>query len=210
MKISAITCTHGRPEAFNLCNRYVDRQTRQVDQWIPVHGPAPMGLKLLTALDNVMGDVVIIIEDDDWYSPKWVAWCEEKLQKYDIVGQGLAFYYHVKHRWYSECANVRHASLCNTAFSSSLIPVIKNVIQSEDNQFFDTRIWRLEKSKYLHLPNPGERMVVGIKGMPGTRGYSGEHVKFHPDGSITDPSMLRLWQEIGADGENYLPFYERT
>ena len=212
MKLTAITCTYERPEALALCARYMGRQTRPPDQWLILAGPEPMREKVLAAVEGgqVNGDGLIFVEDDDWFGPGWLAWCEKQLEKYAIVGQGNALFYQVRYRWWSECRNVRHASLCQTAITSDVYESLCSTIKAYDSPFFDTRLWMLDESKYLHLPQRQEdRHVIGIKGMPGgRRGYSGEHVNSHPCGIVPDPSLFKLWQLIGDEAENYLPFHD--
>ena len=212
MKLTALTCTYNRPVAFALCEKYLKRQTRQPDQWLILDGPEPMGTKVLNAIESgkIEGDAIVVVEDDDYYFPTWLEWCEKYLSKgYEIVGQGNALYYQVAWRWYSNCQNVRHASLCQTAFSKSMLEPLVNIIKSYDNQFFDTRLWRLERSKYLHLPKDGERLVIGMKGLPGTKGYSGEHSQINPKGTTPDRRLKVLREIMGEDAENYRPFYLR-
>jgi hypothetical protein len=211
MKITAITATWKRPEAMTLCEKYIRRQTRQPDQWLILTGPDPMPRKVLRALENgdVEGDLIAFIEDDDYFRPDWLEWVEKKAERgYDLIGEGHAVYYHVRNRWWSECFNVHHASLCSTAITSDLFEPLCNIIKSYESPFFDTRIWQVECNRFLALPKTdAERRVIGIKGMPGTAGYSGEHTMFHPVGSQPDPSGFRLWQLLGQDAEPYMKFY---
>lgn len=210
MTITAITCTHGRPEAFALCQRYLAQQTRQPDQWLVLDSDAPMPAKILNAIDAgiIKGDIIVFFEDDDLFRADWLAWCEEQITKgYDLVGEGLAVYYHVSSRWWSECRNVRHAALCQSAITRDMLEPLANVIRSFESPFFDTRLWQLDCSKLLVLPkNPAERRVIGIKGMPGKLGYSGEHSQLMPKGVNADPSMRKLWEWAPKDAANYLPF----
>lgn len=209
MTLTCITCTYERPAALALCHRYMARQTRQPDQWIILDGPEPMREKMMTCLASgqVEGDAVIVWEDDDHYAPTWLEWCEKHLARYDIVGQGNALYYHAGMRWWSECKNTRHASLCNTAFRRSTYQPLVNLIKGFDNQFFDTRLWRLDRNRYLHMPKDGERLVIGMKGLPGRQGYSPEHKQQIPPDVHADFALLKLWQTIGRDALNYAPFY---
>ncbi len=208
MKISAITCTYERPQALKLCEKYMARQTRQPDQWLILDGSGPMSDKVLRAVSSgIEGDVLVFFEDDDYYFPTWIEWCEKQISKgFDIVGQGKALYYHVGRRWWSDCKNVRHASLCQTAISRSLFEPLTELIPAYDNQFFDTRLWRIECNRYLHLPKEGERLVIGMKGLPGKLGYSNEHRTRTPPGVNADPSLAYLWKLIGKDALNYAPF----
>lgn len=233
MKITVLTCTSDRPEALALCEKYVARQTHQPHQWIVLddgtqparctmgqdylhnpnwRGKYSMCLKVLHAIESGMieGDALMFIEDDDWFAPGWVEWCAKHLENYDMVGQGSAFYYHVGKRWWSDCKNIRHASLCQTAITRAMFEKVANTIRAYWSPFFDTRLWTLQCRKYLHIPlKPEERLLVGIKGMPGLRGYSGEHQQVIPPGANIDPGLLKLWQLIGEDAAAYSPFFQQ-
>lgn len=208
MNVTAITCTYQRPAAMALCEVYLKRQTRVPWQWLVLDGPEPMPKKILRAIqtNQISGDVVAFVEDDDWFRDDWIEWGAGMIAKgYDLVGEGMAVYYNVRRRWWSECRNVRHAALCQTIVSRDMLESIANVIQCFDSPFFDTRIWPLECSKFLALPkSPAERRVVGIKGMPGLTGYSSEHRQVA--GAKADPSLLQLWKWIGQDAANYTQF----
>lgn len=212
MKITALTCTAGRPQAMALCKRYLDRQTRPVDQWLVLDDPVmPMPDKVLRAIQSgqVKGDALIFFEDDDHYASTWVEWCEKHLNQFDLVGEGYALYAQIRWRWLSQCGNARHASLCSTAITSDLFEPLCNVIQAYDkpySPFFDTRLWCLEVSKYLKLPKDEERLVVGIKGMPGVAGYSGEHRQINSSNTTWDPLLVNLRRMIGDDADNYAEF----
>lgn len=232
MKLTALTCTCDRPEAFALCEKYVRRQTWRPDQWLVlddgtvpanctmgqqhIHNPEWRGResmvkKVLHAIEGglITGDCLMFVEDDDAFKPEWFAWVMDKLRRYDMAGQGSAFYYHVGKRWWSDCKNIRHASLCQTAVTRELFEPIVNICREFSSPFFDTRLWTIECNKFLHLPKPSERLLVGIKGMPGLRGYSGEHKQNIPPNVNIDPAMLKLWELIGADAAAYLPFYQK-
>jgi len=209
MKLTALTCTYQRPDAFALCQKWMARQTRQPDQWLIMDGPEPMSEKVIQAIEEgkIEGDAVAFIEDDDFYKPTWLEWCEKHLEKYEIVGQGLAMYYHVGRRWWSCCGNTRHASLCQTAIQRSMLKPLVNLIRGFDNQFFDTRLWRLERSRYLHLPTTeSERLVIGMKGLSGTLGYSTEHKTAIPPKVTLDPALVKLWSLMCKDALHYSKF----
>lgn len=210
MKLTAITCTTpARSEAFALCKRYMERQTRQPDQWLVMDGPEPMPSKILSALPSVQGDYVAFFEDDDWYSPLWLEWAVKQAEHgFDLIGEGNAIFYNVAMRWMSEMGNTRHASLCQTVMSMSMAEQLVNTIQAWDNWWFDCRLWRLNGNKLLHLPN-GHRLAIGIKGIGGN-GYSSEHREAFPDGSQVDPSLFELWSLIGDDAQHYEKFYSLT
>jgi len=213
MKLTAITCTYQRPAALELCRRYMARQTRKPDQWLILDGPEPMQQKILAAIEGgkIEGDAVVFFEDDDHYKPGWIAWCEKHIARgYDLVGEGMAVYYNVRYRWWSECSNGHHAALCQTACNRDFLETFANCIRSFDSAFIDTRIWQVECSKYLFMPRtPEERQVHGIKGIVGANGatgYSSEHRDAMPRGVHADPSLMQLFRWIGDDASNYSQF----
>jgi hypothetical protein len=214
MKLTAITCTTPeRHEAFALCTRYVARQTRQPDQWLVLDGPEPMHQKLGRAIaeNRIEGDCVLFTEDDDWISPRWFAWCERHLERgFDIVGQGRALFYNVRHRWWNNCGNVRHASLCQTAIRRSLLAQTHAIIEDFGCPWIDVQLWNIESGKYLHLPNEEEMMLIGIKGLCGHSGYSREHrmVNGSGDDNTPDYDLVKLRSLIGAEAETYARFFD--
>lgn len=172
-----------------------------------------MPAKVLHAIENnlITGDVICFWENDDWFRDDYIAWLESMFEKqFEIVGEGHSTYYHVRNRWWSECKNCRHSALVQTAIHADLLESVSNIIRSYDSPFFDTRIHSLDANKFLHLPKgPEDRRVVGIKGMTGTKGYSGEHAAIRPPETHTDPSLRKLWEWIGEDALNYAEFYDR-
>jgi hypothetical protein len=207
VKITAITCTFERPAALELCRKYMARQTRQPDQWIILDGPEPMIEKLLNAFEagKIEGEKIVFMEDDDFYRSDWVEWCERMLEKYELVGEGMAIYYNVRKRWWSQCNNHTHASLCQTAIRRSMFETLCNIIRAHNCPWIDTQLWKIECDKMLSCSH---RRVIGIKGMPGKAGYSREHHKFDPQGCVRDPSLKKLFELIGPDASAYLPFYD--
>jgi hypothetical protein len=213
-KLTAVTCTYNRPEAIALCAQYIKRQVRPPDQWLILDGAEPMPAKILRAIreDKIEGEYVAFVEDDDYYDSRWLYWAEEKLNLgFDIVGQGHALYYNVRQRWYSNCLNTRHASLCQTVIHRRLLPALAQLIPAFDNPFFDTRLWRLNGNRYLHIPKPdvpgwrNQRLVIGIKAMYG--GYSAEHSQDYPALAEMDPDMDYLRSLIGKDAEAYAKYH---
>lgn len=234
MKLTAFTAHFDRPAAWPLCETYLERQTRQPDQWLildsspnPITPRLPcdylhrpdlpkMQDKVVYAIENnlIKGDAVVFWENDDWYRNDWLAWCEKQMERgYEIAGEGNIAYYNVKSRWWSECGNARHAALCQTVVHRDFLPTVANCIKSFDSAFFDLRIWQVEASKYLFMPRcPEERHLVGIKGIVGANGstgYSGEHRDVMPKGNHPDPALMQLFRWIGQDAADYSQFAER-
>jgi len=209
VKITAITCTTpDRREAFELCKRYLYRQTRVPNQWLVLDGPEPMQMELKAAIEGgrITGDCVMWLEDDDYFKPGWIEWCVRHLERgYDMVGQGNAVYYSVSSRWWSKCGNVRHASLCQTAIRSKLLPQVWNIINDFNCPWIDVQLWNVECNKFLALPSETETLLVGIKGL--CDGYSREHRQLGGDCNEPDYDLSKLREWIGDDAENYAKFW---
>lgn len=91
----------------------MERQSHPLDQWIVVDdGPTTMPLtlqqtlirpqplwsgentqrrNLLAALNALETDFILIIEDDDWYSPDYVAGMVSQLEDHGVVGEVVRF-----------------------------------------------------------------------------------------------------------------------
>lgn len=248
MKITLVTCTGDRPEAFALCEKYMARQTRQPDQWfvlddgeqltpiVPMshavgqkrvynpewRGPSSLINKLkwlfLEHSEEIIGDVIFFIEDDDWYHPEYLervmaefeghtSFANQNLMMY---GEPYAYYVNVKHRWWLRHPNVRHASLCQTAIHKDALLSVQTILREQTNAFFDVSLWaRLLGKKVLTcLLGDNQPLVVGIKGMPGRKGYGVGHKDVRPKNSFEDPKLEKLDMLMSAeDAEIYRNFY---
>ena len=234
MKLTVITPTGARQEAFKLCERYVSRQTLQPHQFIVMDDEVPrtictMGqeyifcpqfkgrmsllnkIAFLISSGKVTGDALVFVEDDDWYHPKWLQFCSDQLEKYDMIGEGHAIYYNVRYRYWIDYRNMSHSSLCSTAIRSNLFPKVLELCDTTTNKdpFLDQRIWLdnggIKCSKRVFRPDAG-RLVIGIKGMPGRAGYNVGHDKMAQD-AIRELNMAKLRTLIGSDADAYEQFY---
>lgn len=206
-KIAVITLTRDRPKCFERCSYYLNRQTIKHDYWIIADSgknklvlsntsdqiiiqKEPHSNKakdftgnLLNALSKVPNDAeyIIIMEDDDWYHPDYIARTIRRLQNYDLVGVTNAIYYNVRLRSYRKNENTDRASFCETAFRSKLIPIVKFCCEvKRESAFVDSRLWNTKKftkeyAKALFSESISERSVVGIKGLPGFTGIGIGH-----------------------------------
>src|SRR5689334_3965297 len=112
------------------------RQTRQPDQWIVadggetaaactmgqmhLHQPRAPGAanfarNLLNGIAKARGDLVIVIEDDDWYSPEHLERMVDLAERgARLIGtEEVQRYYNVGHRCWRSMNNIG-ASLCQT------------------------------------------------------------------------------------------------
>ncbi len=163
-KITVITCTGDRPEAFGLCKKWMDHQTVQPDQWLvisdgknrmkdipencqyvrrepqatdPTH---TMIINLQEAIRHITGDYIIIMEDDEYYAPEYIETMAGKLAMYEVVGIGRSIYYHLPSGKYLKDCNMDNASLAQMAFRRSYLDDFIKLL--EGDQYIDMRIWK--------------------------------------------------------------------
>lgn len=234
MNVTAITCAVHRPEAFTLCEKYVERQTVKPSQWLVLdddeiptvctmgqeyhywpecRGRGSLARKIKRALTEklITGDAIVFIENDDWYAPDFIQWCIAGLRNFSIYGEGRALYYNVKHRYWFEHQNLRHASLCATAIRGDFFPLLLTQCMSSDEPYVDELLWRRCTTQnrvadpYAH---PSRfRRSVGIKGMPGKSGYGGGH-RGRDKAAVDDLTQIKLRSLIGKDADFYASFYD--
>lgn len=223
MTVSAITTTANRPVGFRLAEFFMARQTRQPDEWIvadggtgPVsctqgqrllHESAPAGPRnflanLRRALTAVTGDIIVVIEDDDWYAPRHIETLLEQFDSYALIaGDDDQRYYNVQHRCWRRFEN-KGGCLCQTAFRRDLVPQLLRVIdacEQRGSYGVDTAFW-------ASAPKAGWRLrrdhtVLGIKGLPGQVGLGIGH---RPDAHWTaDRAFVQLRSWIGQDVDLY-------
>ena len=231
MKLAALTPTGDRPQAFALCQRFMNRQHRTPDVWFitddgatettvqpaadyaiatlrlprwdkPGHSQHRNMLALLDAAEASDCDAFVIVEDDDYVGPKYLEVCEQHLATADLIGEIPAKYYNVRTRHWREFQNTYHASLCQTAFRRSMIQPLRDVIAT--GQMIDMTFW----PKYLSRGRLWEgRNVVGMKSMPGRGGVSDAHRKTASWGHA-DPNLEKLREWIGADAALYAGYVD--
>lgn len=198
--ITAITPTGDRPLAFALCTQWMAHQTVKPDQWIVVDdGRVPMtpppgatyirrepkpddpkhtlNLNIQTALPYIRGSKIVIIEDDEYYAPRYIEVMAEKLNSYEVVGIQRAKYYHLPSGSYAQLGNTINASLAQTAFLASYLGQIRWFCEHPDPvHYMDMRIWLTclpECRGYLF--DDQENLYVGMKGLPGRIGIGAGH-----------------------------------
>lgn len=221
--ISVITCTGGRPEAFALCEKWMARQTVDWHEWVVVDdcdpptkttmgqkvvrpeprwaGRPTLGRNLLEGFNHITGDVVVFIEDDDWYAPDYLNTQRKLIKHANLAGEGWARYYNVRRRAWMEHCNAAHASLMATACRVDVLPQIIDAIKNEQSYCYDLVIWRVVDDSILLL---NDRKCVGMKAMPGRPGLAAGH-----GGGLSmtsDPHLDKLREWIGDDAEYYRTF----
>jgi glycosyltransferase involved in cell wall biosynthesis len=226
-KITVITPTADQPTGIALLEKYMERQTVQPDQWIvsddgvesakltknqehlyterQYEGGKSLANNMLKALDKVNGDIVLIMEHDDYYQPNHIEICLRTLKNYAASGSLWQRYYNIEHKCYLIMKNVGSA-LCNTAFYADYIPDMQKAAQkafNENKYCVDRLFWDalIRKTKTnIHQFNT----VVGIKGLPGRKGLGLGHRPDPKRDWKQDPKLeiLRTW--VGDNIENYI------
>jgi len=160
---------------------------------------------LLAAIPEIEYDKILFFEDDDWYSPNYVAAMSKLLDDHQIVGEIPARYYHMPTCGARVLGNLQHASLAQSGIRSSMLPLLKAVCETHTTEFIDLRLWEYAKQQNISMCLQNGARHVGIKGMPGREGIGiGHHAQagwYTPDPNQT---TLRAW--IGDDVQLYQPF----
>lgn len=226
--ISLITCTGDRPEAFALCEKYMQRQTVFDDcQWIvvddgkcrtvtscgqqyirlpPTDNPVESFRRnMLAALGSVRGEKILWIEDDDAYpASQWIEMVSAYLDHFDICGETRTKYWHCGYRQYKIHTNTQHASLCQTGIRTD--PLLRVAVSYLHNhprpQQMDGAIWRrsgIEDAR-KHLI-PCSTNVIAIKGVPGRKGLGIHHTfeELKANGYTHDPEGEMLRKWVGEE-----------
>ncbi|MDD4984345.1 MAG: glycosyltransferase family 2 protein [Dehalococcoidales bacterium] len=229
--ITAITPTGDRPLAFGLCKHWMDMQTVRPDQWIVVDdGKVPMtpppgadyirrepkpndpahtlNVNILAALPHVRGSKILIIEDDEYYAPRYVEVMAKKLDTYEVVGISHAKYYHLPTGSYAQLGNMINASLAQTGFLASFLGTVRAFCENPDPvHYLDMRIWfKVLPERRGFLFNDQEKLYVGMKGLPGRLGIGVGHSPAtycqKDQNRDKDRSTLRKW--VPGDSQVYL------
>jgi len=181
----------------------------------PSDKPGTLGENLIEALGHVRAPRVVVIEDDDHYSPVYVEEMLWRLRTAKAVGEIRARYYNVRDRRWHVMDNTKHASLCRTGFSADLVQRMREsavIAIREGDPFVDLRFWGMRPT----YPIPAELMLglfqgrgisIGVKGMPGRGGLG----KTHKPGVMPnrDPKWEKLVEWIGSDAREYMGLAER-
>jgi hypothetical protein len=199
--ITAITPTGDRLEAFELTRKWIFSQTVKPDQWLVIDdGETPLPvllredleyirrepkaneghtltLNMKAVLPYIKGDIILIIEDDDWYGPTYIDTMSKYLKTYDLVGESHARYYHLPMMKCRRIGNDTHASFCQTGFTKKILPIFEKCL--EGNPYIDMRLWlSVKDNKYLITDiNDTLKLHCSMKGLKGRKGIGSGHDK---------------------------------
>jgi len=159
---------------------------------------------LLAAIPLIKHPKIIIIENDDWYSPVYLKQMIESLEVAEVVGEVPSYYYHIPGKRYRNMDNVFHASLCQTALRATALPILQTICETGAS-FIDVRFWKECLNRKLSNVMLRTRNCIGTKGLPGRPGIGAGHRLSHGANWRPDPDLnvLRSW--IGEDVQFYYP-----
>lgn len=248
-RLSVITLTGARPEAFWLCAEYFHRQTIHQNkkisvEWIVVDdvndetlsnlstpnysikfvNPTPKWTpdssntfvrNLKAALEQVTGDVVCFMEDDDWYASDYLEWvvANHVIDNTGNMALGESFskYYNVYWRKSNEREYKTYAALAQTSFSVGLIPHLLHILDKyKDNH--DMHFWlELPEETFSCLYPTIFPHVIGIKGMPGRLGIGRGHKKVEQQNWFKDDKNFgTLINYLGvSDAQPYIKIMKK-
>lgn len=223
--LTLITPSGGRPEAALLCQRWMRHQQYEGPvRWIVVddgeesepwnferdgwkfeqirrrpfwrEGQNTQSANFLAALAVVNdSEWIVCIENDDYYAPGWLDRVASELETADLIGQGWNCYYHVKTGAIRENENSTHASLCATAFKGAQNIGLFRRQCERGPRLLDVPMWKHGSNKRVFK----DRLVIGMKGMPGRSGIAGGH-------HMTTDEPFDLTEWIGDDAAEFAQF----
>lgn len=165
---------------------------------------------LLKALGKAEGHWILVLEDDDWYHPRYVEWMVRFLHEYDLVGLGAnGIYYHVGVRRWRTVDHRNSTSLSRMAFSRGILGEVFRVVDetaARGSHSFDWEIWA-HSGRFPRILTEDPPMVVSMKGLPGRRGMGSMHDPKRYDREDPELFQLRAW--IGRDASRYERFRKR-
>jgi len=153
----------------------------------------------MVALPLIKSNKIIIIEDDEYYAPKYVAEMATLLDQYIVVGIGNTKYYHLFSGGNYRHRNIDHSSLAQTAFRDSFLLEFKEILNTNvEEPRIDKHIWRKIRGGdrgFIFIEDKKNPLYVGIKGLPGRPGVIGhdpESRPYHRRRCSPDRSRRRL------------------
>lgn len=229
-RVSLITCTGGRQEAFSLLESHISKQTFKQFEWIVVDDCLPVTTctmqqkyyrgpdlwepgtntqraNMNLALEKAQGEFIFVIEDDDYYAPQYLAQMMSCFTNSMAVGLSNSKYYKVDMPGWKTMKNYEHASLSQTAFNKNILPIMKWALHS-GHFYFDIEFWKeLKKRDIAYTLIANSTLSVGIKGMPGRDGLTPSHKD--SKGYMVDTSYTTFKKWLGSATLQYESFLKK-
>jgi hypothetical protein len=144
---------------------------------------------------------VFIIEDDDYYSPRYLRCMADKLKGHKVTGEINTIYYNVERRGWGRNRNTQHSSLFQTAFTLEVLPIFEKICK-DSPKFIDVLFWKSLFDPYALFGFEESNLAIGIKGLPGRPGIGVGHKRTYPINPDEDYSKLK--ELIGDDYKYYI------
>jgi hypothetical protein len=162
-----------RPRMLKACIEMMKHQTLLPVEVMLINQPPldpskkDITWRYRTGLDLVKerhpnAELVIFIEDDDWYSPSYIeifydAW--NKADRPEIFGVGETYYYHIQSRLIYHEKHPKRASAFCTGVSLKILE--KMNWPSDDYSFVDIEMWSQLSGNTFMVDPP---IAIGMKG----------------------------------------------
>lgn len=185
-----VTCTRGRPKAFDLLAKIVKKQTTQdfdwlviCDEWAGYKFPKECKIIKRDGTDDTLPSLnenwraaldwvakhesygkILVIEDDDWYHREYVLETATLLDRCDLFGWQEDAYYYCLSRKARRCHNVGFAALGATAFNRTVLPYLRKCVEL-GTPHIDVALWRGIREKAV-MAQPPMTMSGGVTVAP--------------------------------------------
>lgn len=186
-----------RPEFLKQCFKMLANQTLhpniiEVVNFKPISNDVDITMRYRVGFEMLKDkvDVIIFVENDDYYSPKYIetmvtAWVENG--KPELFGIAETIYYHLQLKAFSIIKHDERASAMSTMVSTKL-----DIDFPKDNEtFFDIHLWKNYKGVTFI---PKEVINIGIKHGIGKCGGKGHLCNFKYNND--DDNMLFLKNHV--------------
>lgn len=222
IKVGVIVPTRGdRPGFLDNCIRMINAQTFQptlvhVVDYPPESDRCDITQRYRLGYDwfrDFDMDVLALMEDDDWYSPDYLATMVSRWLRSgrpDLFGTNYTLYYHIKLR----AAYTMKHSQRSSAMSTLIRPNMNFRWCADDQPYTDSHLWFNAKHTATmtrlsrELFRPEKHICLGIKhgiGLSGGQSHTTELHRYKRNGSFEDPNMEFLRDTVDPDS---LMFYE--
>ena len=175
---------------------------------------------LKAAFPLITGNKILIMEDDEYYAPEYIAEMARRLDSHEVVGIMKAKYYHLPTGGCFQIGNRSHASLAETGFRRSFLPELEKLWDGDTS--LDMRIWKKADGRGRLFDDRDKPLYVGIKGLPGRAGIGAGHNPelsiYHNSKDTPDRATLKAWAPKDypvyldiisgkLNGENYRSYF---
>lgn len=215
MKIAVlIPDRNDRPKLLKNCLRMLAAQSLQPDIIevvcdAPVSAECDITWRYRTGYDRLRNkgiDIILLIENDDWYSPLYIetmvnAWSNNG--RPEIFGTNSTIYYHLKLKAYFTMYHNTRASAMNTL----LIPDMNFDWCADTEPYTDMHLWSQLKGLVIR---PDKNISIGIKHGDGLCGGHMHNDRLHryTKFGVQDPEHTFLKKILDPESFNFYSKYE--